>query len=212
MANSAQQARNIDGSLALVGLPLPHGPVLLVDDMVDLPLDAHCGGMAFADKRQWRGLAAGTFVNRTRPMTPTLSPNTQAILLVTAPLIAGRGNSSSDLLSPGEYKHLVRRLREMQRQPADLCLQTRQQLIYDCRPVVDETRLQRLLGRGFLLSQVVERWQSRAIWVVSRADASYPDRLKALAERGRSGSPVWLRRYEPSRIRRPRRRWIARCK
>ncbi len=35
MANSTQQARNIDGSLALVGQPLPNGPVLLVDDMVD---------------------------------------------------------------------------------------------------------------------------------------------------------------------------------
>jgi ATP-dependent DNA helicase RecQ len=35
MANSTQQARNIDGSLALVGQPLPRGPVLLVDDMVD---------------------------------------------------------------------------------------------------------------------------------------------------------------------------------
>jgi ATP-dependent DNA helicase RecQ len=35
MANSAQQARNIDGSLAVVGQSLPHGPVLLVDDMVD---------------------------------------------------------------------------------------------------------------------------------------------------------------------------------
>jgi ATP-dependent DNA helicase RecQ len=35
MANSAQQARNIDGSLAFNGNPLPHGPVLLVDDMVD---------------------------------------------------------------------------------------------------------------------------------------------------------------------------------
>jgi DNA processing protein len=112
-------------------------------------------------------------------MTPTLSPNTQAILLVTAPLIAGRGNSSSDLLSPGEYKHLVRRLREMQRQPADLLSPSAADLIHDCQPVVDETRLRRLLGRGFLLSQVVERWQSRAIWVVSRADANYPRRLKA---------------------------------
>jgi DNA processing protein len=112
-------------------------------------------------------------------MTPTLSPNTQAILLVTAPLIAGRGNSSSDLLSPGEYKHLVRRLREIQRQPADLLSPSAADLIHDCQPVVDETRLQRLLGRGFLLSQVVERWQSRAIWVVSRADANYPRRLKA---------------------------------
>lgn len=35
MANSAQQARNIDGSLALNGQPIPSGPVLLVDDMVD---------------------------------------------------------------------------------------------------------------------------------------------------------------------------------
>jgi predicted Rossmann fold nucleotide-binding protein DprA/Smf involved in DNA uptake len=112
-------------------------------------------------------------------MTPTLSPNTQAILLVTAPLIAGRVNSSSDLLSPGEYKHLVRRLREMQRQPADLLSPGAADLIHDCQPVVDETRLQRLLGRGFLLSQVVERWQSRAIWVVSRADGNYPGRLKA---------------------------------
>jgi len=35
MANSTQQARNIDGSLALNGQPIPRGPVLLVDDMVD---------------------------------------------------------------------------------------------------------------------------------------------------------------------------------
>jgi ATP-dependent DNA helicase RecQ len=35
MANSTQQARNIDGSLTLNGKPVPRGPVLLVDDMVD---------------------------------------------------------------------------------------------------------------------------------------------------------------------------------
>ena len=35
MANSTQQARNIDGSLSLNGQPVPNGPVLLVDDMVD---------------------------------------------------------------------------------------------------------------------------------------------------------------------------------
>ena len=35
MANSTQQARNIDGSLTLNGQPVPDGPVLLVDDMVD---------------------------------------------------------------------------------------------------------------------------------------------------------------------------------
>jgi ATP-dependent DNA helicase RecQ len=35
MANSTQQARNIDGSLVLNDQPIPRGPVLLIDDMVD---------------------------------------------------------------------------------------------------------------------------------------------------------------------------------
>lgn len=35
MANSVQQARNVDGALALTGAPVSQGPVLLIDDMVD---------------------------------------------------------------------------------------------------------------------------------------------------------------------------------
>jgi ATP-dependent DNA helicase RecQ len=35
MQNSVQQARNVDGSLALTAAPRPRGPVLLVDDLVD---------------------------------------------------------------------------------------------------------------------------------------------------------------------------------
>ena len=121
-------------------------------------------------------------------MTPTLPPqfppsslslNTRAILLLTAPLIAGRSTPSPDLLSPGEYKRLARHLRELQHQPADLVSPEAANLLRACHPVIDEARLQRLLGRGFLLSQVVEHWQARAIWVISRADADYPRRLKA---------------------------------
>ena len=122
-------------------------------------------------------------------MTPVLSPNTQAILLLTAPLIAGRGAASPDLLSPGEYKRLARHLREIQHQPADLVSQDATEILRACQPVIDESRLQKLLGRGFLLSQVIERWQARAIWVVSRADADYPRRLKA---RLREDSPAVL--------------------
>ncbi len=122
-------------------------------------------------------------------MTPALSPNTQAILLLTAPLIIGRGMPSPDLLSPGEYKRLARHLREIQRQPADLVSPLAAELLHDCQPVIDESRLQRLLGRGFLLSQVIEHWQARAIWVVSRADSEYPRRLKA---RLREDAPALL--------------------
>jgi hypothetical protein len=112
-------------------------------------------------------------------MMPVLSPNTQAILLLTAPLIAGRRTASADLLSPGEYKRLARHLREIHHQPADLLSPDAAEILHACQSVIDENRLQKLLGRGFLLSQVVERWQARAIWVVSRADAEYPRRLKA---------------------------------
>lgn len=55
--------------------------------------------------------------------------------------------------------------------------------------MTDRERLERLLGRGFLLSQAVEHWRARAIWVVSRADAAYPQRLKA---RLREDSPAVL--------------------
>lgn len=122
-------------------------------------------------------------------MTPALSHNTQAILLLTAPLIAGRGASSPDLLSLGEYKRFARHLREMQRQPADLVSTDAAELLRACQPVIDEKRLQRLLGRGFLLSQVIEHWKARAIWVISRADAEYPRRLKA---RFREDAPAML--------------------
>jgi len=112
-------------------------------------------------------------------MTQVLSSNTQAILLLTAPLIAGRTGSNSELLTHGEYKRLTRHLRDMQRQPSDLLSTEASDLLQQCQPVIETERLKRLLGRGFLLSQVIERWQTRAIWVVSRADAEYPRRLKA---------------------------------
>ena len=52
-------------------------------------------------------------------------------------------------------------------------------MLGNCQSVIDDGRLRRLLGRGFQLSQVVERWQARVIWVVSQAEPHYPRRLKA---------------------------------
>ena len=122
-------------------------------------------------------------------MIPALSLNTQAILLLTAPLIAGQGASSTELLTPGEYKRLARHLRELQRQPADFLSSDAGDMFRVCQPVMEEGRLRRLVGRGFLLSQVIERWHARAIWVMSRADAEYPRRLKG---RLREDAPALL--------------------
>jgi predicted Rossmann fold nucleotide-binding protein DprA/Smf involved in DNA uptake len=112
-------------------------------------------------------------------MIEPLTPNTQAILLLTAPLIAGRGETSRDLLSLGEYNRLALVLRQKQKQPADLLAPDAQELIEVCAQPFGRARLDALLGRGFWLSQAVERWNSRAIWVISRADSRYPKRLKA---------------------------------
>jgi DNA processing protein len=122
-------------------------------------------------------------------MMPPLSPNTKAILLLTAPLIVGRSSTTSDLLSPGEYKRLARRLCEIQCEPADLLMAKSADGLQAYGSVVDIERLRRLLGRGFQLSQAVERWQTRAIWVVSRSDPEYPQRLK---ERLRGDAPALL--------------------
>ena len=112
-------------------------------------------------------------------MSASLSPNTQAILLLTAPLIAGRRDASTELLKPGEYRRLARFLRDKQREPADLLAPETGGLLEECQQLIGSNRLKDLLARGFLLSQAVDRWQTRAIWVFSRADAEYPRRLKA---------------------------------
>lgn len=116
-------------------------------------------------------------------MNDTLSPNTKAILLLTAPLIVGRSRSSERPLSAGEYSRLAVHLRDTKRRPSDLITEHADEAIRECAAIVDEAKLRRLLARGFLLSQAVERWRSRAIWVISRADAEYPHRLKARLSR-----------------------------
>ena len=114
-------------------------------------------------------------------MNQTLSLNTKAILLLTAPLIIGRGKDKepADLFTRTEYTKLALYLQERGGQPADLLGSDAGQILRDCKYILDQDRTKRLLARGFLLSQAVERWQTRAIWVMSRADDGYPQKLKA---------------------------------
>lgn len=108
-----------------------------------------------------------------------LSPNTQAILLLTAPLIADRSSRrETSLLSPSEYRDLAQRLRSVDAEPSDLIGSGADRLVEECGDTVEPSRLTALLGRGFLLAQAVDRWEKRAIWVASRADDGYPKKLK----------------------------------
>lgn len=107
-----------------------------------------------------------------------LSPDTQATLLLTGQLIAGRADSPVDPMTPGKYALLERALHAMQRTPADLLGPGARDVLAQLRETLDTDLVQRLLERGFLLSQALERWQARSIWVVSRRDPEYPARLK----------------------------------
>lgn len=111
-------------------------------------------------------------------MKSSLSLDTQAILLLTAPLIVGRNQPSTDILTEGEFARLAQLLREHHRQPQELLAPSALEWLRECPPPLDTERVAHLLSRGFLLSQAMERWQTRAIWVVSGADAEYPQRLK----------------------------------
>ena len=115
-------------------------------------------------------------------MTAAISENTQAILLLTAPLASARGKVAP-VLSQAEYTQLVELLRGLQRQPKDL-LARDDALVAACGAIIDERRLARLLARGFQLSQAVDHWHTRAIWVMSRADPDYPRRLKVVMGQG----------------------------
>jgi DNA processing protein len=107
-----------------------------------------------------------------------ISPNTQAILLLTAPLITGKGNETAETLKPGEYKRLAKGLRERSATPADLMGTDASAVLDDLGAGIPKDRILRLMNRGFQLSQAVERWSARAIWVISRADSTYPSRWK----------------------------------
>ncbi len=118
--------------------------------------------------------------------TPPISPNTQAILLLTAPLILAVRSAPEAPVRPltpmREYAVLARRLREIGREPADLLGADADSVLDECLdppgPKLDRVRIEALRGRGVQLGLAVERWQARAIWVLSRADNDYPRRLK----------------------------------
>lgn len=111
-------------------------------------------------------------------MIAPLTPNTQAILLLTAPLIVGRSEGAAELLSLGEYNRLARLLRDKKKQPGDLIGQNAPETVTLAATLFGRERMESLLGRGFLLSQAVDRWNTRAIWIVSRADGAYPRKIK----------------------------------
>lgn len=107
-----------------------------------------------------------------------ISENTKAILLLTAPLIVGKKAERSKTLTLKEYNILARSLHAQGYQPQDLLGPEADVILSELPSAFDPDRLSELLNRGFLLGQALNEWKRRAIWIVSRADSTYPKRLK----------------------------------
>ena len=109
-----------------------------------------------------------------------ISADTQAILMLVSPLMAGGSFDSKLLLTHREYTSLAKILQQSNSQPADLIDRKK---AFDILETLgghkfDKGRISRLLGRGMQLSLALEHWQQRSIQVISRADELYPKRFK----------------------------------
>src|SRR2546426_769510 len=109
-----------------------------------------------------------------------ISENTHALLLLTAPLIVGAADGgSTPVLSLSEFNKLARRLKEMTAEPIELLGPARSELVQKLSSLVSPERLQTLLDRGFQMTQALEKWNARGIWITSRTDSDYPEQLKS---------------------------------
>src|SRR5436190_21074701 len=108
----------------------------------------------------------------------TISGWTQAALLLCAHFVAAK-QKDAEPLSPGEFNTLLQNLQGMGSKLVDLMeSQKSAEALVELRMAFDLERLERLLGRGFLLSMSLEKWTSQGIWIIGREDENYPSRLK----------------------------------
>jgi predicted Rossmann fold nucleotide-binding protein DprA/Smf involved in DNA uptake len=109
-----------------------------------------------------------------------LDENNQAILLLSAHFSASKRGEPTPL-TPTEYGRFSTWLHENQYQPRDLFsrFETVSQGWVDPKKKITAERLNYLLGRGTAMALALEKWNSAGIWIMTRAEADYPERLKA---------------------------------
>lgn len=107
-----------------------------------------------------------------------VSEHTQAVLLLTSHF----GKSAKDEpqpLSTNEWARFAVWLKDHGLQPASLLADSAKIVLSGWMDrAVTPHRIEYLLGRGGALGLALEKWQRAGIWVLTRSDPDYPDRLK----------------------------------
>jgi predicted Rossmann fold nucleotide-binding protein DprA/Smf involved in DNA uptake len=105
--------------------------------------------------------------------------NSQAILLLAAHFSNPTSGEPTPLTAT-EYGKLSVWLREKDYQPADLLTrfeEVKKEWVAPGSKITLE-RIEYLLGRGMAMGVALDKWNSACIWMITRADADYPSRLK----------------------------------
>lgn len=111
-------------------------------------------------------------------MESTLTADTQAVLLLCGEL-GQRGGNGLKPLGLRQYNNLATWLKTEGLRPGDLLTsEGRIKLGGLQTSEVNSDRVSPLLERGTALALVVERWERSGLWVISRSDSCYPERLK----------------------------------
>lgn len=107
----------------------------------------------------------------------SIHPDTQAVLLLCAALPRKSGPDVKPL-TVSEYNALASWLGRHGRRPASL-VDAGEDALPAAEPGLPSAdRVLALLGRGFQLAAALEGWQRLGLWVISRGEDSYPERLR----------------------------------
>jgi len=118
----------------------------------------------------------------------TLTSDTQAVLLLCGEL-GQRGDNGLKPLGLRQYNTLANWLKTEGLRPGDLLTQHGHTKLGGLQTAeVNADRITPLLERGAALALVVERWERSGLWVISRSDAAYPERLKRYL--GQAAPPI----------------------
>ena len=119
----------------------------------------------------------------------SVSPNTQAVLLLTAHFAKARKEAVKPLTLK-EWGRFALWLKEKSLTPAELMMgQPSEMLSGWSDKTITLNRIEGLMDRGSALALAMEKWLRAGLWVLMRSDADYPVRLK---KRLRTDSPVIL--------------------
>ena len=107
-----------------------------------------------------------------------LTENAQAVLLLTT-YFARPLKEAAKPLTPTEWGRFALWLKESDCVPASLLNGDPEEILKGWHDVkISKERINTLLARGHAMAMALEKWSRAGIWVLTRSDAAYPNRLK----------------------------------